>query len=67
MLEATEKVIARDGWGATNSGEIAKRARLTPASLNFQTFVVGRPLADASSACKQAAYRLKSKYNRASV
>jgi AcrR family transcriptional regulator len=35
MLDATEKVIARDGWGATNSGEIAKRARLTPASLNF--------------------------------
>ena len=35
MLDATEKVIARDGWGATNSGEIAKRVRLTPASLNF--------------------------------
>jgi AcrR family transcriptional regulator len=28
MLEAAEKVIARDGWEATNSGEIAKRARL---------------------------------------
>jgi AcrR family transcriptional regulator len=35
MLDATEKVIARDGWEATNSGEIAKRARLIPTSLNF--------------------------------
>jgi DNA-binding transcriptional regulator YbjK len=35
MLDVTEKVIARDGWEATNSGEIAKRARLIPTSLNF--------------------------------
>ncbi|PAW74236.1 MAG: hypothetical protein B9S26_01775 [Opitutia bacterium Tous-C4FEB] len=27
ILDAAEKVIARDGWEATNFGEIAKRAR----------------------------------------
>ncbi len=40
---------------------------LIPTSLSFWRFFVGRPLADAPSACKQAAYRLKSKYNQASV
>ncbi len=29
ILDAAEKVIARDGWEATNFGEIAKRARLS--------------------------------------
>ena len=29
ILDAAEEVIARDGWEATNFGEIAKRARLS--------------------------------------
>jgi hypothetical protein len=39
---------------------------IVPAADGFWIFV-GRPLADAPSACKQAAYRLKSKYNQALV
>lgn len=35
ILDAAEKVIARDGWEATNFGEIAKRARLSRSLVYF--------------------------------
>ena len=54
ILDAAEKVIARDGWEATNFGEIAKRARLSrslvyfyfPARDDIFHAVCGRGLAD---------------------
>ncbi|MSU49574.1 MAG: TetR/AcrR family transcriptional regulator [Opitutus sp.] len=35
ILDAAEKVISRDGWEATNFGEIAKRARLSRSLVYF--------------------------------
>lgn len=35
ILDAAERVIARDGWDATNFGEIAKRARLSRSLVYF--------------------------------
>jgi AcrR family transcriptional regulator len=63
ILDAAEKVIARDGWEATNFGEIAKRARLSRSLVYFyfptrdELFhaICGRGLADMEKRFAKAA------------